>query len=102
MKISYTSSSVYYNTPVDSQGRLGIWVPRTISSSTSDQIITISAVYNLRPDLMAYDMYGDPNLWWVFAQRNPNSLAADPLNNFVTGLQIYVPNAQNLKSFLGL
>jgi len=51
---------------------------------------------------MAYDMYGDPNLWWVFAQRNPNSLAADPLNNFVTGLQIYVPNAQNLKSFLGL
>jgi len=74
---TYSSSSVYYNTSLDSQNRLSYWVPRSVPSSLSDKIITISAVYNQRPDLMAHDIYGDSRLWWVFAMRNPNSLAAD-------------------------
>jgi hypothetical protein len=100
--ISYSSSSLYYNTPIDSQGRLSYLVPRPVPSAPSDKIVTISAVYNQRPDLLAHDLYGDSRLWWVFAQRNPNSLASDPLGNFVTGLQIYIPNANTLKTALGL
>jgi hypothetical protein len=99
---SYSSSSVYYNTPISSQGTLGFWVPRVVPASASDQIVQISPSYNQRPDLMAHDLYGDSRLWWVFSQRNPNSLANDPLGNFVSGLQIYIPNAANLKSALGL
>jgi len=99
---SYSSSSVYYKTPITPQGTLGIWVPRPIPSSLSDQVVTISQTYNLRPDLMAHDLFQDSRLWWVFAMRNPNALAADPLGNFVAGLQIYIPNAQNLKSALGI
>lgn len=99
---TYSSSSVYYTTPFDAQGRLGIWVPRPVPSSLSDKVVTISAVYNQRPDLMAHDLYGDSRLFWVFAQRNPNSLAADPLGNFVSGLQIYIPDAATLLSSLGL
>lgn len=98
----YSSSSAYFTTPIDSQGRLGIWTPRPVPSSLSDKIITISAVYDQRPDLMAHDLYGDSRLWWVFAQRNPNSLATDPLGNFVSGLQIYIPDASALKTALGL
>jgi hypothetical protein len=99
---SYSSSSVYYITPSDSQGKLGIWVPRVVSSSIDDQIITLSSAYNLRPDLLAHDLYGDSRLWWVFAQRNPNALASDPLGNFIAGIQIYVPDASSLKTALGL
>lgn len=99
---SYSSSSVYYKTPLDSQGRLSYWVQRPVPTSLSDQIVTISAVYNQRPDLMAHDLYGDSRLWWIFAQRNPNSLAADPLGNFVSGLQIYIPDSAALKTALGL
>ena len=99
---TYSSSSVYYKTPLTTQGTLGLWVPRPVPATLNDQIVTISQTYNLRPDLMAHDLYGDSRLWWVFAMRNPNSLAADPLNNFVAGLQIYIPNAGNLKSALGL
>ena len=99
---TYKNTSVYYTTPNDSQGILGIWVPRAIPVSASDDFVTISAAYNLRPDLMAHDLYGDSRLWWVFAQRNPNVLATDPLNNFVSGLQIYLPNAAALKTKLGI
>ena len=100
--ISYSSSSLYYTTPIDSQGHLSYWVPRPIPSSLNDKIITISTVYNQRPDLLAHDLYGDSRLFWVFAQRNPNSLASDPLGNFVTGIQIYIPDANALKTTLGL
>lgn len=99
---TYSSSSVYYLTPFDALGRLGIWVPRVVPASPSDTYITISSTYDQRPDLLAHDMYGDSRLWWVFAQRNPNALATDPLGNFIAGLQIYVPDASALKQALGL
>jgi hypothetical protein len=99
---SYSEYSPYYNTSNDRQGRLGIWVPRPISGSSRDQYITISEAYNQRPDLMAYDLYGDSRLWWVFAQRNPNALASDPLGNFLSGTQIYIPDANELKTSLGV
>ena|ERR1017187_1586293 len=102
MSTAYSSSSVYYRTPIDTQGRLSYWVPRPVPASLSDTVVTISAAYDQRPDLMAHDLYGDARLWWVFAQRNPNSLAADPLGNFVAGLQIYIPDAATLKTALGL
>jgi hypothetical protein len=99
---TYSSSSQYYNTSFDTQGWLSYWVPRSFPVSASDQIITISAVYDQRPDLLAHDLYGDARLWWVFAQRNPNQLAADPLGNFVSGLQIYIPSKAQLNSGLGI
>ncbi|VVC05053.1 Uncharacterised protein [uncultured archaeon] len=99
---AYSSYSLYYNTPLDSQGRLGIWIPRTIPVSSSDSVLTLSPAYNLRPDLLANDLYGDSRLWWIFSQRNPNALASDPLGKFVTGLKIYVPTVANIKSMLGI
>jgi len=98
----YTVYSPYYKTSITGNGYLGIWVPRNIPSSKSDQLITISATYNNRPDLLAYDLYGNSMLWWVFSMRNPNSLASDPLGNFVSGLQIYVPSSDTVKSVLGV
>jgi len=52
--------------------------------------------------MLAYDLYQDARLWWVFAQRNPNRLGADPYFNFVAGLGIYVPTAATLKQSLGI
>ena len=99
---TYSSSSAYYKTPITAQGTLSFWVPRPIPVASSDQVVTISSSYNLRPDLMAHDLYGDSRLFWVFAMRNPNALAADPLGNFVAGLQIYVSSVSTIKSALGI
>lgn len=98
----YSSSSAYYKTEITSNNILGLWNPRTVPASASDQLITISHAYNLRPDLMAFDLYGDSNLWWVFAQRNPNVLASDPMGNFTTGTQIFIPDSTALKNTLGV
>jgi len=97
--MAYQSTSPYFNTPVNGE-YLGLMVNRDIPKLADDTRFTINETYNLRPDLLAYDLYGTPNLWWVFAQRNPNALA-DPLLNFTTGTSIYLPQKSTLKSVLG-
>jgi hypothetical protein len=57
--------------------------------------------YTYRPDLLAYDLYGDPSLWWVFIQRNLDMLQ-DPIFDFVPGTQIYIPKNSSLRTVLGL
>lgn len=97
--MAYQSTSPYFTTPVNGE-YLGVMVNRSIPKYADDVRFTINETYNLRPDLLAFDLYGTPNLWWVFAQRNPNSLT-DPLLDFVTGNSIYLPKKSTLKSVLG-
>lgn len=102
MPASYSATSPYYNTPiVGTLNYLSTWVPRTVPASKTDSVLVINETYNLRPDLLAADLYGDASLWWVFAIRNPNSLR-DPLGDFITGLSIYLPDSVALKSSLGI
>ena len=97
----YASTSPYFDTPVLQKQFLGIMVDRPIPKLIDDLSFTINETYNLRPDLLAFDLYKDSNLWWVFAQRNPNQLQ-DPLFDFTTGTTIYLPQEATLKSVLGI
>lgn len=99
--MSYQQSSPYYLTSVYKNLFLDIMESRHIPSDPSDVYWEINTTYNMRPDLLAYDLYGDSKLWWVFSQRNPNNLK-DPMFDFVTGTWIYVPQLSNLKQALGL
>lgn len=102
MTAIYTSSSPYYTTPIVANGSyLGLWVPRSVPASPTDILFVINSIYNQRPDLLAHDLYGDARLWWVFAMRNPNTLR-DPLGDFIINAKIYLPNAANLKTSLGI
>ena len=76
-------------------------IEREIPKLVDDLSMTINETYNLRPDLLAFDLYGDSNLWWVFAMRNPNQLP-DPLFDFVTGVTIYLPQKSTLETVLGI
>ena len=67
----YSSTSPYYSTGQNAIN-LDVLVPRTITAEADDQSYTIERTYAYRPDLLAFDLYGTPRLWWVFAQRNPN------------------------------
>ena len=97
----YPATSPYNATGVVNSKFLDIMVNRTIPMQPSDVYWEITEVYQYRPDLLAYDLYSDSRLWWVFAQRNPNRLK-DPYFDFVTGLGIYLPKADFLKQLLGL
>lgn len=67
----------------------------------SDVLYEIDAVYKNRPDLLAYDLYGDTALWWVFSIRNPNTLQ-DPVFDFVPGASIYIPKKETILANLGV
>lgn len=95
----YDATSPYYNTPYV-QFYLSSWVDRPIPKSDKDILTTLNLTYQYRPDLLAYDLYGTPALWWVFYQRNPNTLKTPPWD-FRAGTQIYVPRESLLKQTLG-
>ena len=97
---TYTNTSPWYNTTI-SNNYLDILSIRPVSAEPDDYLYTIGSQYSYRPDLLAYDLYGTPNLWWVFIQRNLDVLK-DPVFDFVAGKQIYIPKVNSLKSVLGL
>ena len=97
----YPTTSPYNLTTTVNGQYLDVMINRPINGSPTDVYWQIAPTYNLRPDLLASDLYGDSRLWWVFAQRNPNTLK-DPLFDFVTGVSIFIPTADNLKVELGL
>ncbi len=74
---------------------------RPIPAEADDYIYAIENQYENRPDLLAYDLYGTPKLWWVFTQRNM-SIIKDPIYDFEAGTQIYVPKKNNLVKYLGI
>jgi hypothetical protein len=97
---TYSSTSPYYTTPAWGQF-LDIWNSITIPANINDALYQIDPPYNLRPDLLAYDIYKDANLWWVFAVRNPDVLT-DPVFSFVAPTVIYVPPKSIVTAALGL
>lgn len=97
----YGATSPYLFTDVVNGKYLGVMTNRPIPMLASDLYWEITPVYEYRPDLLAYDLYNDPKLWWVFAQRNPNRLK-DPYFDFVAGVGIYIPKQDTLVNALGL
>lgn len=97
----YPATSPYYLSGIVNTKFLDVMVNRPIPSYISDVFWAITPVYEYRPDLLAYDLYSDPRLWWVFSQRNPNRLP-DPYFDFVTGKEIYLPKLDTLKKALGI
>jgi len=97
---AYRSSSPYFLTPLVGN-YLEVWNPRLIPKEPDDIIYTIKPQHALRPDILAHDLYGDANLWWVFAVRNPNRIE-DPIFDFQPGITIYLPKLSTLTRVLGL
>lgn len=96
----YKNTSPWSTTPVV-QNYLSILKIRPVSSESDDYLYTIEPQYTHRPDLLAFDLYGDSKLWWVFTQRNLDTIQ-DPIYDFVPGVQIYIPKSDSLKKVLGL
>lgn len=95
----YTSTSPYYETGY-SQFFLDVMINRPIPKEDDDLTFTINQTYQYRPDLLAFDLYQTSTLWWVFYQRNPNTLQTPPLD-FTVGKTIFLPKISTLKTALG-
>jgi len=98
----YPATSPYFQTSIYEGKYLDFMADRSIPKQPSDVLYTIPLVYQYRPDMLAYDLYNDSRLWWVFASRNPNKLGNDPYFDFVAGVEIYIPKLDTLKLVLGI
>ena len=85
---------------IDNGLSLGYFQIKPVPASSDDVPYVIGAQYNHRPDLLAYDLYDTPKLWWIFAQRNMDVIE-DPIYDFEAGVEILLPNAAAVKSELG-
>ena len=97
----YSRSSPYANTPVVNNMYLDMMVDRPIPKLSDDVYWMITTKYEFRPDLLAFDLFHNSRVWWVFASRNPDVLP-NPINDFITGTYIYLPKQSTLTQTLGI
>jgi hypothetical protein len=97
---TYSNTSPWYNTQTV-ENHLDVLTIRPVSAEPDDFLYTLEAQYAHRPDLLAFDLYGDASLWWVFIQRNLDVLE-DPIFDFVPGKKIYIPKNSSLRQVLGI
>lgn len=95
----YSSTSPYYTTTQTSY--LDVINFRDIPAQVNDLPWTVTPPYMHRPDLLAWDLYQDVTLWWVFAVRNKD-LIEDPVYDLVPGLTIYIPQLSVIRESLGV
>lgn len=77
---------------------VGWWERNPDFTKRADDDIVIKslpAVYNGRPDLLSYDIYGNNNLEWVILQYNN---IVDINEEFVTGVDLVLPSINRLFS----
>lgn len=96
----YNRLSPYYNTKKNSL-YLELLTIRPVPAEADDFSYVIENQYKHRPDLLAFDLYGNAKLWWVFTQRNM-SVIQDPIYDFVPGTTIFCPKKSNLEKFIGV
>jgi hypothetical protein len=97
---TYSNLSPWANTEIK-EDYLDVLTIRPVSAEPDDMLWTITSPYAYRPDVLAYDLYGEPALWWVFMQRNLD-IIEDPIYDFVPGVQIYIPKNSSLRTVLGI
>lgn len=95
----YKTTSPYFKTK-QNKLYLELLTIRPVPAEADDFLYTIENQYEHRPDLLAFDLYGTPKLWWVFVQRNMDTIK-DPIFDFVPGTKIYIPKKSNLERYVG-
>lgn len=96
----YSKTSPYFDTNLN-KSYLEVLTLRDIPNQSDDIFFTVTQQYANRPDLLAYDLYGDVNLWWVFAVRNKD-IIKDPVFDMFAGQRIYLPKLSTINAALGL
>lgn len=70
------------------------WERRTLPrDDVTDSTFTLTATYELRPDLVAFDYYGRSDLAWLVLQYNK---IVDINTEFVVGKEIILPSRERV------
>lgn len=97
MRARYQPQSFIKNTELIDERFLDINILPRVAPTFNDEEYVIESEYDQRPDLLAWRLYNSPNLFWVFAMRNPDILL-DPIRDFTSGTSIILPSAGVVRS----
>ena len=87
------TNSRYVNSPVLLvEGSDGVSRPTVYRNSVGlpNSFLHYQVVYGDRMDLLAFRFFGDPTLWWVIADANPEVFYPDAL---IMGSIVRIPQA---------
>lgn len=93
----------FYNTVIDEDKnaiRLGMRNKRFINRLKEQADYTnynVPAKYAHRPDLIANDFYGSPELWWVITEFNE---IFHPAKDLTTNKELRIPNQEDVMNLL--
>lgn len=90
--MAYKRTSHLRQTPIN-RGYTDLYVPPIQPDFNYTEEFEITQKYVKRPDLLAYELYGESDFWWVFPLYNKN-LIVDPINDFTLGKIILVPTRE--------
>ena len=73
------------------------YIHRRIPPNALDVIVTLDDRYDKRPDLLAADVYGDPDLFWVVGLRNG---LEDPVFGLRKGVRYTIPHPSFVRNII--
>ena len=88
---------LYKNTNKDGNF-LGYFKYIKIPYAANDAILVVSPEYEHRPRKLANDLYGVPELYWIFREYNKEKIQ-DPIFDLKAGISIIIPNKERLLSY---
>jgi hypothetical protein len=90
---------MFRNTPAYNNGTEVIFGLRqeVIVPDPTDKIVAVTQPFEGKLDVLAYELYGNTELWWVIAELNQ---IVDPLTEIKLGLQLRVPTKERLNNIL--
>ena len=91
----YQSTKVFIDREDENKVFFGTWAPPKIYEATEPNYHVVTADEIVRPDLIAYRVYKDPNLWWVIALRNNIGF---PLIDLTAGMVLVCPNINDISA----
>lgn len=92
------SDSLYSATRVFN-GFLTYYNPVEIPFDDTDYVITLTPKYEYKPGRLAYDLYGDEKLLWVFRYFN-NDKIEDMIFDMKSGMTLLVPTKDRLLNYV--
>jgi len=95
----YKENSPWSRTSIIEDTVLDVLKKRFIFKDPYDEEYIIPQQFDERPDLCSYELYGTSKYWWIFAQRNPDTIL-DPIRGFTTGTVIKIPSKDNISKMV--
>lgn len=96
---TYSNTSPYSKTQV-TNGYLGVLTLVDFPAYADDVQFLITGKYMYRPDKLAYELYGDSGLCWVFAVRN-KEVIKDSVYDLYPGQVLFIPKLATIKKAIG-